>query len=171
MGTGEHHGLPTRAPARAASAGTAWWGPALAGAAAFWLANLGISLTPVAASYRSALSIAYGPMLLEAAAGGLVVAGAVAFLLTRFPGRVPGSAPVGKALVLALGALVLLTVLLEVPAKVRSDVADAGHWLLVATFFNAVRVLALGVAVGLVARERTTRRGRHGAVPGRDVPR
>jgi hypothetical protein len=37
------------------------WVPALAGAAAFWLVNLAISLTPVAADYRAALSISYNP--------------------------------------------------------------------------------------------------------------
>ena len=72
--------------------------PVLAGAAAFWLANLTISVTPVAAAYRSALGIAYLPMLLEAAVGGLVLSVAVAFPLVRYPRlrqllgtRVPGS--------------------------------------------------------------------------------
>jgi hypothetical protein len=128
---------------------------------AFWLANLVISLTAVAAAYRSALSIAHVPMLVEAAAGGLVVAGAVAFVLTRFPERVPGGGPLRKALLLALGALVLLTVLLEVPAKMRSGVADSGRWLLVATAFNTIRILTLGLSIGVVTRARTTRRDRN----------
>jgi hypothetical protein len=146
-------------PVRSAAAG--WWVPALAGAAAFWLANLAISLTPVAADFRSALSTAYVPMLVEAAAGGLVVAGAVAFLLKRFVDHLPGHGPLGKALVLAAVALVLLTVFVGVPSKLRSDVADPGHWLLVETVINAIRILALGVAVGLVTRAQTTRQDRH----------
>jgi hypothetical protein len=135
------------------------------------LANLAISLTPVAAAYRAALSIAYVPMLVEAAAGGLVVAGVVAFLVTRFPQRIPGGGPLRKALLLALVALVLLTVLLEVPAKMRSDVADSGHWLLVATAFNAIRILALGVSIGLAARMRTTNGDRHRLVTRRQARR
>jgi len=43
---------------------------AVGGALGFWLANFAISLTPLAADYRAALSIAYLPMLLEALAGG-----------------------------------------------------------------------------------------------------
>ena len=38
------------------------WGPALAGAAAFWVVNLAMSMTPMAADYRAALSISYIPM-------------------------------------------------------------------------------------------------------------
>ncbi|MEI2774917.1 MAG: hypothetical protein V9G19_02885 [Tetrasphaera sp.] len=142
---------PIRArPRHTASARTRWWGPVLAGAAGFWLANLLISLTPVAADYRSALSIAYVPMLLEAAAGGLVVAAAVTFVLARYPRHVPGDRPMVKALALALAALVVLTVVIEVPAKLRAGLPDLGRWLFVATVFNTVRVLALGVAIGWV---------------------
>lgn len=135
-----------------------WKGPAVVGAAAFWLANLAISLTPVAADYRSALSIPYLPMLGEAAAGGLVIGNAVALTLARFPDHVPGRGPLRKALLLAAGALVLFTVLLEMPSKLRSGIPDPGHWLLVATVFNVIRILALGAAIGLVVR---AREGRH----------
>ena len=96
-------------------------------------------------------------MLVEAAVGGLVIAGAAAFLLMRFVDHLPGQGPLGKALVLAVVALVLLTVCVGVPSKLRSDVADPGRWLLVETVINAIRILALGVAVGLVTRARTTR--------------
>ena len=81
-------GTRSRKPTR--SARTGWWVPALAGAAAFWSANLVISMTPIAAGYRSALSIPYVPMLVEAAVGGLVVAGALACVLVRLPGAGPG---------------------------------------------------------------------------------
>ena len=150
-----------RGPGRVRSAAAGWWVLTLAGAAAFWSANLAISLTPVAAEFRSARSISYVPMLVEAAAGGLVVAGAVAFLLTRFPGRVPGHDPLGKALALSAAALVLLTAFVGLPTALRSDVPDPGHWLMVETVINAIRLLALGVAIGLVARARATRHDRH----------
>lgn len=132
-----------------------WWSLALMGAGAFWLANFLISLTPMAAAYRSALSIPYLPMLVEAAVGGLIVGCAMAFPLARFPERIPGTGPLGKALVLGLGALVLLTVLLDGPSKLRSDLVDPGRWLLVSTLINTIRILALTLAMGLVARRRT----------------
>jgi hypothetical protein len=109
-------------------------------------------LTPIAAAYRSALSIPYVPMLVESAVGGLLVSGVLTFVLLRYPQRVPGTGPVRKALVLGLGALVVLTLLVELPSTLRSDVADPAHWLLVFAVFNAIRILALSVTVGLVVR-------------------
>ncbi|HQR26938.1 MAG TPA: hypothetical protein PLP61_07865 [Nocardioides sp.] len=131
-----------------------WWLPTLAGAVTFWLVNLLISLTPIAADYRSAMSIPYRQMLVEAAVGGLLVASAVAYPLLRHPGKVPGRDVLTKGLVLGTGVLALLTVLVEVPSKLRADVADPGHWLVVATAFNALRVLALAIATALVVRAR-----------------
>lgn len=142
-----------------------WPRPAVAGAAAFWSANLLISLTPIAAAYRSAFSIAYLPMLLQAAVGGLLISSVVAWVLVRYPHRLPGTGQVSRALWLSAAVLVTLTLLVEVPSKWRSGVSDPGHWLLVATAFNVIRVLALGVAVGLVARA-----GQAAARPEPDVP-
>ena len=79
----------------------------------------------------------------------------------RFPGRIPGVGPVRKALFLAVCALVVVTVLVEVPSKFGADVEDRGRWQFVATVFNTVRVLALGLAIGLVARARQTRADPH----------
>lgn len=135
-----------------------WLALTLAGAAAFWTTNLAISLTPVAAAYRAAMSIEYVAMLVEAAVGGVVLAGVVALLLVRFPHRVPGTGPVSRAMLLATCALVVVTLALEVPAKLGADVDDPFRWLLVATAFNAIRVLALGLAIGLVARAGEARR-------------
>lgn len=133
----------------------------LAGAVTFWLVNLLISLTPIAGDYRSAMSIPYREMLVEAAVGGLVVASAVAYLLLRHPDKVPGRDLPTKGLVLGTGVLALLTVLVEVPSKLHADVVDPGHWLIVATAFNAIRVLALAIATALVVRARADRHDAH----------
>lgn len=138
-----------------------WRAPALAGAAAFWLANLAISVTPVAAAYRSAVGIAYVPMLLEAAAGGLVLGGAVAFPLVHYPAKIPGAGPLTKAVLLGAVALVVLTIGLELPSKLSSGVDDPARWLLVATEFNVIRILALAVTIGLVTGHGSPRRSRH----------
>lgn len=151
----------TRGPRPTKAAGTGWGVPALAGAAAFWSANLVLSLTPIAGEYRSAMSIPYVPMLVEATAGGLLVSEGLSLVLVRYPHRVPGAGQVRKALLLGVGALVLLTVLVEVPSKLRSDVADPAHWVLVAVVFNAVRILALAVTIGLITRAPRTRQDRH----------
>ena len=147
--------VPSSGPRNAKPAGSprsGWRRPAIAGAFAFWSANLVISLTPIAAAYRSALSISYVPMLVQAAVGGLLIASVVALVLMRYPRRVPGSGPLSQALWLSAAAVVLLTLLVEVPSKLGSGVSDPGHWLFVATVFNVIRVMALGLAVGLVTR-------------------
>lgn len=147
--------VPSSGPPRAKRTGSprnGWRGPAVAGAVAFWSANLVISVTPIAAAYRSALSIAYWPMLVEAAVGGLLTASVVAVVLVRYPHRVPGNGALSRALWLSATAVVLLTVFVEMPSKLASGVPHPGHWLLVATAFNVIRVLALGVAIGLVVR-------------------
>lgn len=156
-------GVPSpgqRSPRPAARTRGGWRAPALAGAAAFWLANLAISGTPVAAAYRSAVGIAYVAMLLEAAAGGLVLAGAVAFLLSHYPAKIPGAGSLAKAALLGAVALVVLTIGLELPTKLSSDMDHAGRWLVVATVFNVIRILALAVTVGLVMGDVGPRRNR-----------
>ncbi len=58
---------PTGAGKLAKRTSAGWAALTVTGAAAFWFANLLISLTPTAAAYRSALSIRYLPMLLRTA--------------------------------------------------------------------------------------------------------
>jgi hypothetical protein len=136
---------------RRARARGGWAALTLAGAAAFWAANLLISLTPSAAAYRSALSIQYAPMLVEAAVGGLVLAGLLSLTLLRLGARVPGSGRLHQALFLAACALVLVTIVVEVPAKFGADIDNPGRWLLVATIINTIRIMTLGLAIGLLA--------------------
>lgn len=109
------------------------WVPALAGAAAFWLVNLAISLTPVAADYRAALSISYIPMLVEAAIGGIAIGLLVSWTLLRCPDRVPGNHPVAKAPFLSFALLVAVTALIEVPGKFMSATDRPMHYLLIAS--------------------------------------
>ena len=151
--------VPSFGPRSAKPAGSpriGWRRPAIAGAVAFWSANLVISVTPIAAAYRSALSIAYVPMLVEAAVGGLLIASVVALGARPIPGAGPGHRPVEPGPGAQRSPLILLTVVVELPSKLRSGVSDPGHWLLVATAFNVIRVLALGLAIGLVTRVEQT---------------
>ncbi len=119
------HGHPSRKPAR--RMGVRWAAPAIAGAAAFWLVNLAISATPVAAGYRHALSIRYLPMLAEAAVGGLVLGGVLTYVLARHPSKIPGAGLLSKSLLLAAVALVVLTIGVEAPSKLTSDLDDPVH--------------------------------------------
>ncbi|MEZ4726924.1 MAG: hypothetical protein R3E79_07300 [Caldilineaceae bacterium] len=88
---------------------------ALTGGVAFWVANFAISLTPIAAEYRAALAIPYVPMLLEALVGGLIIGCAVSYCLLRCSDRLPTWQPMLKSLLLSFVALIVVTMLIEVP--------------------------------------------------------
>ncbi len=120
------------------------------GGVGFWVANLAISLTPIAAEYRAALSIPYVPMLFEALVGGLVIALAVSVALVRAGDALPTASPVAKAILLSLVALVVVTLLVAVPSTLLVDSGDPVRYFLIATAFNAVRITALGMAIGLL---------------------
>ena len=124
------------------------WLSACAGGAGFWLANFAISLTPVAAEYRAGLSISYVPMLAEALVGGLVLGFAVSYVLYRHFDRIPTRTPMAKSILVSLLALVVLTVLVDVPGKFFTAIENPVRYFVIGAVFNMVRFLALGVAVG-----------------------
>ncbi|NTU78380.1 MAG: hypothetical protein HGA45_03095 [Chloroflexales bacterium] len=138
--------------ARASGSAKATWGKAsmlaLAGGAAFWAANFAISLTPIAAEYRAALSIPYVPMLLEALLGGLIIGICVSYPLIRFFDSIPTTSPVLKSAILSVVVLIIVTMLIEVPAKLLTPTSDAWRYFLIGGMFNALRILALGVGIG-----------------------
>ena len=121
---------------------------AIVGGLAFWVTNFAISLTPIAAEYRAGLSISYFPMLLEALFGGLIIGFGVSFFLLRFFTKIPTKNPILKSSILSSIALILFTLLLEVPAKFLTNTNDAMHYFLIGILFNILRILALGIVIG-----------------------
>lgn len=121
---------------------------AITGGLGFWVANLAISLTPVAAWYRTALSIAYLPMLLEALAGGLVLGVVVAGAVARFGDRIPPANPFFKAVTVSLVILLAVTLVVDLPAKLLTARPDAVLLLATGVAIDAIRILALGAAIG-----------------------
>jgi hypothetical protein len=150
---------------------TSGWGHvgrlAGAGALGFWVANLAISLTPIAAEYRNALSIPYVPMLVEALFGGLVIALGVSWTLVRHPDVLPAGSPMVKSLFASLIALIAVTLAIEVPSKLLVNPGGSLRYFVVGAAFNAVRILALGVVIGRLGQARAGQdRGRRGHQPG-----
>lgn len=131
------------------------WHPLLrltvAGAAGFWVANLLISLTPMAAHYRAATHISYAPMLAQALVGGLVLSALVSSAQLRLDNHGAAGAPMRIAMLLALVAFVAVTALVELPGKLTAGLAHPWHEFAVATTINALRLTALGLAIGQVA--------------------
>jgi hypothetical protein len=126
---------------------------AVVGGLAFWVTNLAISLTPIAAEYRAGTSISYFPMLLEALVGGLIIGFGVSFFLVRFFDKIPTKNPILKSVILSSIALILFTILLEIPAKFLTNTNDAVHYFLIGTLFNVLRILALGIVVGYLYKK------------------
>ena len=120
---------------------------AVVGGLAFWVTNFAISLTPIAAEYRAGLSISYFPMLVEALFGGLIIGFGVSFFLLRFFDKIPTKNPILKATILSSIALILFTILLEVPSKFFTNTTDAMHFFLIGLLFNVLRILALGIVI------------------------
>jgi hypothetical protein len=122
---------------------------ALAGGLAFWAANFAISLTPMAAEYRAALSISYFPMLLESLVGGLMIGLCVSYILLRLFDKIPTKNPILKSVILSFIVLILVTILIGGPSSFLAT-GDVLRYFLIGTTFNALRILALGIGIGLL---------------------
>ena len=119
---------------------------AAAGGAAFWITDFVMAVSPISSAYKAAFSIFSLPVaLVEALAGGLVIAFGVSFFLIRFYNRLPGKNPILKALILSFGAMVIIEVL-----STLVDPSHASVYLLIDTGMNLPRFLALGIVVGLL---------------------
>jgi hypothetical protein len=120
---------------------------AVAGGAAFWLANFAISRTPIAAEYRAAMSISYYPMLLQALIGGLLIGFCVSYFLLRFVDRLPTQDPIVKSVILSFIVLVVVTLLVGGPSNFLAT-GDVLRYFLISTTINIIRILALGIGIG-----------------------
>lgn len=141
----------TKSPATVGGSTTRWASVlrlAAWGGLGFWLANFAISLTSLAAEYRSALSIAYAPMLFEALLAGLIFALAVSYVLLRFHDVLPGRSAVAKSVMLSVGASILATGLLEVVARSSASTDDPPRYFLIGLGINILRFLVLGLVIG-----------------------
>jgi len=122
---------------------------AIVGGLAFWAANFAISLTPIAAEYRAALSISYIPMTVAALIGGLMIGFCVSYFLLRFFDNLPTKDPILKSVILSSIVLLIATILIEVPSKFLTiTINHAWRYFLIGTMFNVIRILALGIVIG-----------------------
>lgn len=124
----------------------------LVGGLAFWLANFAISRTGIAAEYRTAMSISYYPMLLEALVGGLIIGLWVSFLLLFFYDRIPAKDPILKSVLLSSIVLVIVTILLGGPSSFFAT-SNVLRYFFIGTAINVIRITALGIAIGFVCKK------------------
>ena len=117
-----------------------------AGGAAFWITDFVIAISPISSAYKAAFLISSLPVaLVEALAGGLVIAFVVSFFLLRFFNRLPGKNPILKALILSFSAMAIIEVL-----SALANPAHASIYLLLDTGMNVPRFLALGLVIGYI---------------------
>jgi hypothetical protein len=115
-----------------------------AGGAAFWIIDFILAISPIAAEYKAAFSISSLPVaLVEALAGGVMIALCVSFFLLRFFDRIPGKKAIIKAWILSFLVMVMIEVL-----SALGNPAHASTYLLLDTGMNAPRFLALGLVIG-----------------------
>jgi hypothetical protein len=119
---------------------------AVAGGVAFWATNFLISLTPIAAVYRAALSISYLPMVLvESLVGGLVIGFLVSYFLLRFSEKIPTKNPILKSMILSFAILLIIETF-----TMLFNLSNLSVYLLVGAGINVPRFLALGLVIGYV---------------------
>jgi drug/metabolite transporter (DMT)-like permease len=95
-------------------------------------------------------------MLLEALVGGLLIGLVTGHSLIRLHQALPDKSPVLTSVLLSLAALTTVTLLIEVPSKFLLPTEAPLRYFLIAGLFNAIRVPALGVAMGCLYRKFVT---------------
>jgi hypothetical protein len=118
----------------------------IGGGLAFWVATIAISLTPIRAEFRAALSMSYiQTVLIEALLGSLIIGIFVSYFLVRFFDKIPTKSPILKSMILTFIPYVINLILLGVAA---SRTSDALHLFLVGAVLNVPTYLVLGIVIG-----------------------
>ena len=117
----------------------------------FWATSIATSLLPIAAEYRAAYSDwSIQTVWVTSLLMGMIIAYCVSWFLLRFYDRIPTKNPVLKSVLLSFIVLIVVTILIEGPASLLAATSDALRCFLIGAVFNAFRILALGVVVGLL---------------------
>jgi len=131
----------------------------LGGAVVFWVTTFVTSLLPIAADYRaaysnwSAQSVWIGSLFV-----GIIIGCGISYVLLRFFDKLPTRSPMVKSGMLSFIALVVVTLLVDVPRGFfgPSDIPRAAYWFLIGVTFNIVRFLALGLIIGFLYKKLQT---------------
>lgn len=125
----------------------------VAGGLAFWVTTIALSLTPIAAEYRAALSLSYfQTVFVEALIAGMIIGCCVSFALLRLFEKLPSKSAILKCEILSLIALAILFIPVQIAAS-RAESADALHVFLIGAALNVPRFLLLGFVIGYLYRK------------------
>jgi hypothetical protein len=120
----------------------------LAGGIAFWVTSIATSLLPIASDYRAALSNwSMQTVWFASLFAGLMISCCISYCLLRHYDRIPAKDPVLKSVTVSLCALILTTVLIDIPGSIQGH-GDVLHYFFIGFMFNLARFLLLGTAIG-----------------------
>ena len=118
----------------------------IGGGLAFWVTTVALSLLPMMAEFRAALSMSYILYaLVEPLLGGMIIVCCLSYFLLRFFDKIPTKNPIPKSVILSFVALGIVFILLGVAA---SRTSDALHIFLIGVTFNIPRFLFVGIVIG-----------------------
>ena len=124
----------------------------LGGGLVFWAATFVTSLLTLAAEYRAAYTNwKIQTVWIDSVFAGLIIACGVSYFLLRSLSKIPAKNPIRESVRLGFVALVIITILIDVPRSLLSPGPGnpwSWYYFLVGLMFNAVRFLLLGVATG-----------------------
>jgi hypothetical protein len=120
----------------------------IGGGAAFWVTTIATSLLPIAAEYRAAFSNwSIQTVWIDSLPVGMIIGCCVSYSLLRFIDKNPTKNPILKSTILGFVALVIATILIDVPRTFLGP-SHALYYFLVGIMLNAPRFLFLGLATG-----------------------
>jgi hypothetical protein len=128
---------------------------AVGGGAAFWATTVATSLLPIAADYRAAgsnwsIKSAWAGSLVA----GLILGACVSYAFLRLFDRIPTLDPVLKAAFLGFIALVVASIVIDVPrCFLLPEPGAAPRYFLTGVLLNAPRFLLLGASIGALFKK------------------
>ena len=128
--------------------------PTIAGGGVFWGTTIVTSLLPIAAEYRAAFSNwSIQTVWIDSLLVGMILGCCVSYSLLRFIDKNPTRNPILKSTILSFVALVIATILIDVPRSLLlPGPSEALYYFLIGLMFNTVRFLFLGLAIGYLCK-------------------
>jgi hypothetical protein len=116
----------------------------IGGGIIFWATTFVTSLLPIAAEYRAAYSNwSIQTVWVDSLIVGMIIGGCVSYSLIRFMDK----NPILQSALLSSAALVIATILIDVPRSIIGP-NHAFYYFLIGLIFNLARFLFLGLAIG-----------------------
>jgi len=120
----------------------------IGGGVAFWVTTIATSLLPIAAEYRAAFSNwSLQTVWVDSLFAGGIIGCGVSYSMLRFMDKNPTKDPILKSTTLSFCAMVIATILIDVPRTFLGP-NHALYYFLVGVMFNTVRFLLLGLVIG-----------------------